>query len=229
MTYPFKTLTRALTLTTAALAMTAALSIASPGIAHADQSRWSNGHGHKVDRHLKKRRLKQYRKQHRWQQRRHWRMQRRSHRHYTTTYETGSSNTGGSFDFLKGINGGHIIGGLLGAATGTQFGKGSGRTVAVLGGAILGAVLGGNVSKSIQDADKRNAQSVLETTPAGQTVSWKNPDTGAAYTVTPTRTYQQANGRYCRDYTTWVFIDGYEEIARGTACRTPNGAWAPQG
>ena len=120
-----------------------------------------------------------------------------------------------------------MIGGILGAATGTQFGKGRGRVVAVLGGAILGAVLGNEVSKSIKENDRRHAQSTLETVPTGQTVAWRNPDTGARYNITPTVTYQKPNGRHCREYTTWVFIDGYEEKATGTACRTPDGAWLP--
>jgi surface antigen len=208
---------RVLTQTILGLSMITLLGLAAPAPAQADQPRWSNNHGYGYGHHHKRRDWRRW-KQHRKAQRRH----RRSHRSYGGSYST---NSGGSF--LKDITGGHLIGGLLGAATGTQIGKGRGRVVAVLGGAILGAVLGNEVSKSIKENDRRQAQSTLETTPTGQTVAWRNPDTGARYNITPTETYKKPNGRYCREYSTWVFIDGYEEKATGTACRTPDGAWLP--
>lgn len=209
---------RAVSATIAALSVAAALMIAASQDAQASPPRWSNGHGGAVGyghghRH----------REHRYRQRHHRRYD-RARRHYRANRAdwNRSSTSGG---FLDGITSGNLIGGLLGAAAGTQFGKGRGRIVAILGGGILGAVLGGKVQNSIQRADRRQAQSTLETAPTGRTISWSNPNTGANYTVTPTRTYQVATGRFCRDYTTWIFIDGYEEKASGTACRMPDGAW----
>jgi len=43
--------------------------------------------------------------------------------------------------------------------------------------------------------------------------------------VTPTKTYQTANGTYCREYQTTVLIDGKQERATGTACRQADGSW----
>jgi surface antigen len=65
----------------------------------------------------------------------------------------------------------------------------------------------------------------MESAPAGKSVAWQNPDSGHSGTVTPTRTFQTADGTYCRDYHTTVVIDGKQERATGTACRQPDGSW----
>jgi surface antigen len=121
--------------------------------------------------------------------------------------------------------GGGLIGAVLGAALGTQFGKGNGKTAAIVTGGLVGAVLGGNIGASMAESDRLRSQRALETTPTSTPVAWRNPDSGSTYRVTPTKTYQTASGQYCRDYSTWAFIDGYEEEVKSTACRTPEGTW----
>ena len=74
-------------------------------------------------------------------------------------------------------------------------------------------------------SDVRAAQNALETTPAGQTSIWRNPVNGHWGTVTPSRTFQDASGRYCRDYRQTVTVDGQEHQGNGTACRETDGAW----
>ena len=54
---------------------------------------------------------------------------------------------------------------------------------------------------------------------------WQDADTGNLYTMTPTRTYRNARGQDCRDYTIWGWVDGYEENLDGTACRSAAGGW----
>jgi surface antigen len=76
----------------------------------------------------------------------------------------------------------------------------------------------------MDEKDRIKAAQALETAPTGAPTSWRNPDTGAAYTVTPTRTYQEA-GAPCRDFTTKAVIEGKEETVKGTACRQPDGSW----
>ena len=44
-------------------------------------------------------------------------------------------------------------------------------------------------------------------------------------TVTPTRTYKDDSGTYCREYQTTVTVGGEEQKAYGTACRQPDGQW----
>lgn len=120
---------------------------------------------------------------------------------------------------------GGLIGAALGAATGTQFGKGSGRAVAIIGGGIIGALIGGSLGKSMDQTDQYQVNQALETSPTGRTIVWENPDTGGSYKVTPTKTYQVAENTYCREFTTWGMIGGYEEKMYGTACRQPDGSW----
>lgn len=180
--------------------------VTKPGPAQADSSGWHQRHG---GGHWQK-------AKHRRQAKRH----RAAHRRQADRRQ--ESTQAPLFD---AVTGSRLLGGILGAVVGTQVGKGKGRTVAMIGGGLLGAVLGGEVAKSMDRSDNAEAQSALETTPTGRTVSWTNPDSGSSYNMVPTRTYKSNTGRDCRDYTMWVFIDGFEEEAQGTACRTPDGTW----
>jgi surface antigen len=123
---------------------------------------------------------------------------------------------------------GALGGAALGGWGGSQIGSGSGRLWATGAGAVLGALVGSEVGRSLDRADRmhmaRTTQSTLEHAPSGRTSRWQNPDTGHRGTVTPTRTYQRA-GRYCREYQQTVIIGRQAERAYGTACRQPDGSW----
>lgn len=119
---------------------------------------------------------------------------------------------------------GAVTGGVLGGLLGAQVGQGSGRTAATILGALGGAFLGSRVGQSMDQKDRKNTAQALETAPTGSPTSWRNPDTGATYTVTPTRTYASAS-EPCRDFTTKALINGREEVVHGTACRQPDGTW----
>ena len=119
---------------------------------------------------------------------------------------------------------GAVIGAGLGGLLGTQVGHGRGRTAAIIGGSILGGLLGGAIGSSMDETDRLRAAQALEYNRTRQPSSWTNPDTGAEYTVTPTRTYRTA-GEDCREYSTEVFIDGQRDVVYGTACRGPDGTW----
>lgn len=120
---------------------------------------------------------------------------------------------------------GAIFGGAAGAVTGSRVGGGSGKTAATVAGAILGALIGGNIGRAMDQVDQNCIGQTLERAETGRPVVWRNPDNGGDYRVTPTDTYQTADGRYCREYTTTVVIGGRSERARGTACRQPDGSW----
>ncbi len=124
---------------------------------------------------------------------------------------------------------GTLLGAGLGALAGSQIGGGTGQLAAVAIGALGGAYLGGEVGRSLDRADKAHAerasQSALEYTRSGQTVRWRNPDSGHSGTFTPTRTYQAAGGRNCREYQTTVTVGGRNKDAYGTACRQGDGTW----
>ena len=119
---------------------------------------------------------------------------------------------------------GTVVGGALGGLVGSQVGSGTGQLAATAAGAIAGAFIGSSIGKSMDEQDKMKAAQALETARTGHTVAWQNPDSGAHYAVTPTRTYEQS-GQPCREYTTEAWIDGKRETLKGTACRQPDGTW----
>ncbi len=46
------------------------------------------------------------------------------------------------------------------------------------------------------------------------------------YRVTPTNTFRDSSGQYCREYTIQATIGGRTERLYGTFCRQPDGTWA---
>jgi len=120
------------------------------------------------------------------------------------------------------------VGAALGGLLGAQVGGGSGKVAAAVVGALAGAYLGGNVGRTMDKVDRQRANQSMENTPTGQTTSWRNPDSGNSYAVTPTRTYN-SGGRPCREYSTEAWIDGRKETVTGTACRDANGNWRAAG
>lgn len=72
---------------------------------------------------------------------------------------------------------------------------------------------------------QRSALTAFESAPSGETTIWRNPKNGHWGTLTPTRTYQDAGGRYCREYRQTVTLDGQEHQGNGSACREPGSVW----
>lgn len=119
---------------------------------------------------------------------------------------------------------GTLIGAGAGAAAGSAIGGGSGRTAAIILGAIAGGAIGRNVGRHMDEQDRIQTAQAMEYGPTGRPVTWSNPDNGHRYTVTPTRTYETAQGP-CREFTMDSYIDGRPEQVNGTACRQPDGTW----
>lgn len=124
---------------------------------------------------------------------------------------------------------GTVIGALGGAAAGSQFGKGSGRTGMIALGTLAGAALGNSLGASLDNADKAAmgnvAQHSFESVPVGQSTQWNNPDSGNYGTFTPTRTIQSPNGQVCREFTQTIVIGGQSQKGYGKACRQQDGSW----
>jgi surface antigen len=127
------------------------------------------------------------------------------------------------------------------AVLGTVLGAGAGAGIAAAAGAggpwiagagIMGALLGGFIGNRLDARDKRLAAEAatraFENNHTGQASVWRNPDSGNSGSITPTRTYQLANGQYCREYRQTVTIGGEQHQAYGTACRRPDGSWQIQ-
>ncbi len=112
-----------------------------------------------------------------------------------------------------------------GGAFGTQVGKGGGKTAAVIGGTVLGALVGGSLGRAMDQVDQNCVGQALERAEDGQTIVWNNPGTGAGYRLTPKKTYKDAQNRYCREYITKGTIGGKEQQLYGKACRQPDGSW----
>lgn len=119
---------------------------------------------------------------------------------------------------------GTIVGGVLGGVLGSQIGHGTGRTAATVIGTLIGATIGGNVGRSMDHTDRQKTAQTLESVQTGRSSTWRNPDTGAQYTVTPTRTRQSAEGP-CREYTVDANVAGRAEKVYGQACRQKDGSW----
>lgn len=125
--------------------------------------------------------------------------------------------------------GGTIIGGATGALVGSQIGSGRGRVLGVAIGALAGGLLGREIGTRLDRRDQiemeRAAQYSLENTRIDDRYEWRNPDTGNYGYFTPKKTFQTAEGHYCREYQQTVFIGGEPNEAYGTACRQPDGSW----
>jgi surface antigen len=123
---------------------------------------------------------------------------------------------------------GTVLGGIGGAILGAQVGGGSGRLIATAVGTLAGAFIGNQIGASLDKADQAamvQAEQRAQTAPIGQTVTWNNPDSGNHGTVTPVRDGTASNGQYCREYQQTVVVAGKEQQAYGTACRQPDGSW----
>lgn len=124
---------------------------------------------------------------------------------------------------------GTLAGGAAGAILGSNVGKGKGNIAAIAVGTLLGAAMGNSIGQSLDKADMNAyhsaSQKALETSPDGQPVTWRNPNSGHSGTVTPVNVYQNNSGQYCREYTQTINVGGQKESAYGRACRQPDGSW----
>lgn len=128
-------------------------------------------------------------------------------------------------------SGGTFIGALAGAAVGSQIGgSGRSRVAAGVAGAVIGGMIGNRIGAALDDEDRQRAyeaqMAALEGGAAGAPVGWENPDSGRRGSIVP-GPYYDRRGTRCRDYTHTIYIDGRPQIARGQACRNPDGSWTP--
>jgi len=120
---------------------------------------------------------------------------------------------------------GTVSGGVVGGLLGSQFGGGTGKLLMIGAGTLAGALIGGNIGKSMDETDKLKAQRALETNTIGQPAYWTNQKTGTEYQVTPVKNVTVHGNRYCREYRTIAYIGGKKQEVYGTACRQPDGSW----
>jgi len=125
-----------------------------------------------------------------------------------------------------GTTAGAVIGGVLAS----NVGKGSGQLWATGAGALLGAFVGSSIGQSLDRADRMYHQQATEkayTAPIGDTIAWKNPESGHSGSVTAVNEGpEKSTGNYCRKYKQTIVVDGQAETAYGTACKQHDGTWA---
>lgn len=120
------------------------------------------------------------------------------------------------------------LGALIGAGAGAYIGNNLSRhqqVATTIAGGVLGDIVGGLIGDRMDELDQSCAGQVLEHARTGQAVAWRDPNSDARYTVTPVKTWQAEDGRYCREYTAKATINGHRQDVFGTACRQPDGAW----
>jgi surface antigen len=123
---------------------------------------------------------------------------------------------------------GAIAGGALGAVLG---GRGTGSRLAGAAiGAAAGGLIGGAIGASLDERDRQAAYAAemeaLESGSPGAPVGWRSDHTAYYGTIVP-GPYIERRGLRCRDYSHTIYVRGRPEIARGTACRNPDGTWTP--
>ncbi len=100
--------------------------------------------------------------------------------------------------------------------------------VAIAAGTLIGAMIGSEVGKSLDKADRAaidRAERRATTAPMNETISWNNPDSGNRGSITPVREGQDVKGRYCREFRQTIEVNGKLEEGYGTACRQADGTW----
>lgn len=109
------------------------------------------------------------------------------------------------------------------------FGKRKGKLVAVAVGTLAGAMLGGTIERSLvwgeRTAVERWTGKGHEVASANRKDTWRNPNSGNHGTVTPTRTYETAQGDVCREFWQTIAVGGKTETSFGRACREADGNW----
>ncbi|MFL6936159.1 MAG: glycine zipper domain-containing protein [Xanthobacteraceae bacterium] len=123
---------------------------------------------------------------------------------------------------------GALAGGALGAVLG---GRGTGNRLAGAAiGAAAGGLLGSAIGASLDEQDRQAAYAAemqaLESGAPGAPVGWRSDHTAYYGTIVPGPYYEQ-RGLRCREYSHTIYVRGRPEIARGTACRNPDGSWTP--
>src|ERR1700710_2651043 len=119
-------------------------------------------------------------------------------------------------------------------ATGSVSGAAGDRATAsaALTNAELARLIGTKIGAALNDDDRRFAYEAqikaLESGSPGAPVPWRNPASGRYGNIVPGPAYDR-KGVQCRGYSHSVTIGGQLEIARGTACRSPDGVWTAIG
>jgi surface antigen len=104
--------------------------------------------------------------------------------------------------------------------------------VSAVSNAAMGGLIGAKLGPSLTEDDRKIAYEAellaLDKGAPGAPVPWKNPATGHYGNIVVGPAYDQ-KGAQCRGFSHTITIKGDLKSARGTACRSSDGAWAAVG
>ncbi len=111
-----------------------------------------------------------------------------------------------------------------GATVGTAA---AGMAVAAVAGTLAGGYFGNRLGSRFDDTARRAAataerQALADNAPA----DWNDPQSGTSGRVRPLRSFTDAAGRECREYSQTVNISGQRQSDTGIACRQSDGNWS---
>lgn len=122
---------------------------------------------------------------------------------------------------------GTVLGAVAGGIVGASLGRGSGRVAGAVIGATAGGILGNAIGASLDERDRQRAYEAhmraMQSGRPGVAVEWRGPS-GAYGQIVPGPPYPY-EATTCREYTHTVYIHGRPQVARGVACRGPDGTW----
>jgi surface antigen len=110
------------------------------------------------------------------------------------------------------------------AAPQTSYSSGE-AFVRALDGGLVSQIQGINLGDEDRKLALQAEYKALEDAPGGQAVPWSGASgvSGSVIAATP----YQVGTQNCRQYRQTVIFDGKSTMARGAACRNPNGTWTP--
>ena len=119
---------------------------------------------------------------------------------------------------------GAVLGGAAGGVIGAAAGQDGQRAVAIVVGTVIGAAIGAEIGRRMDQADRSCVGHALELAVPGQTVTWKNHNTGIAYQLTPAGDGERtAEG--CRKFRL-IATGGFGlSEGRAVACAGADGTW----
>jgi surface antigen len=126
--------------------------------------------------------------------------------------------------------GGAIVGALAGGLLGNAISRGPQRGAGTAVGAILGGVVGGSIGNNSLNCEDRSYEidtyySGFEAGRPHARYDWRSPRSDAYGYLEVQDYYQDRAGYRCANYTQQIYVHGRPELARGVACRQPDGTW----
>ena len=115
------------------------------------------------------------------------------------------------------------------ASTKSAVGLSEENAAAAVTNAAFGGMIGSKLGAQLNDEDRRLAYeaqlTALDRGAPGAPVPWRNEANGRYGNIVAGPVYSQ-KGLQCRGFSHTITVNGDIKSARGTACKSPEGAWA---